>query len=87
MIISPGDGTAVTEGQAVEFHGQAVNVETRIPIEHLAWTSSINGPLGASATIVTRNLAEGTHEITLMADGSSERASITLHVRPRPGPG
>jgi hypothetical protein len=83
-IITPADGTAVTQGNAVAFTGAGVDCEDgAITGAGLTWTSSLDGQLGTGANLSVSTLSVGTHTITLKATdsgGAFGTSQITLKV-------
>ena len=83
-ILSPKDTIQVAYQDPVVLSGQAFDLEDNIlSSDHLRWSSSISGDLGAGATIVIDQLPPGTHTLTLTAtdsSGNSAAASIQVTV-------
>ena len=68
------------------FEGQAYDLEDGpVADSRLAWSSNLDGSLGAGRTMSTDALSDGPHTITLSAtdsDGNRSTASIALQVLP-----
>lgn len=83
-IIGPNTATQFRQGATVFLHGSAWDIdEELLPEDALAWTSSIDGALGVGRQLPVRNLAVGTHRITLCAtdgEGLSAERSIEITV-------
>lgn len=70
-ISSPAD-TFFNEGENIIFSGTGTDVEDgQLNDNALAWTSSIDGPIGSGSTLITSVLSPGDHDITLAATDSS----------------
>src|SRR5262249_29208157 len=63
-ISAPASGTSVTLGTAVTFSATATDAESGNLSTSIAWTSSLNGPIGNGPTINVGALSPGTHTIT-----------------------
>jgi hypothetical protein len=82
-ITAPADGTAVSEGTAINFAGTAPDVEDGDLSTGLAWTSSLDGPIGSGASFVTSSLSCGVHSIDASVTDSGGRSgsdAITVAV-------
>jgi glucose/arabinose dehydrogenase len=79
-ISAPAPGAVVTQGAPVTFTGSAIDPEDgALTGAALAWSSSLDGPLGTGTSITTSGLSLGQHQITLTAtDNGSLSASATL---------
>jgi subtilisin len=62
-ITSPADGSTFASGAAIDFAGTASDTEDGDLTASLAWTSSIDGPIGAGGNFST-TLTDGNHTIT-----------------------
>ena len=81
-IASPSDGASFTTNDTVAFSGSATDLEDGDVSASLAWSSSIDGPLGNGAS-VNAKLSAGTHTITATATdsgGLSSSRSVTVTV-------
>jgi hypothetical protein len=81
-ISSPGNNASVGEGAAVLFAGSANDAEDGSLTSRLAWTSSLDGPLGTGGSF-TRVLSVGTHTIRATATDSggldsSRQVTVTV---------
>jgi hypothetical protein len=84
-ISTPADGAAIVAGDPLLLEATAVDVRDGDLSAALAWTSSLDGPLGTGPALVRFTLSPGTHAITAAATdqgGHVGMASITVHVRP-----
>jgi hypothetical protein len=85
-ITTPADGTFIDHGTGVELAATATDEDGDLSGD-LAWTSSLDGPLGTGASLTVMSLSPGTHEITAsVSDHLSQEghASITLKVNVAP---
>lgn len=85
-ISSPAD-TFSNEGENIIFSGTGTDSEDgQLNDGALAWTSSIDGPIGTGPTLVTSGLTPGDHDITLSATDSNGATNTTepllVHVEP-----
>jgi hypothetical protein len=81
-ITAPASGSIVNAGSAVTFAGSATYMGA--PATTLAWSSSIQGPLGTGSPLNVSSLLPGTHTIKLTATasgGQTGTATITLRVQ------
>ncbi len=82
-ITSPGNGTTVPQGLAVNFAATADDTEDGDLSASLDWVSSLDGAIGGGAGFSTNTLSVGTHTITASVSDSgffSGSDSITLTV-------
>jgi hypothetical protein len=85
-ITTPADDTVIDHGTGVELAATATDEDGDLS-ESIAWTSSLDGPLGSGASLTVMTLSPGTHEITAsVSDHLSQagNASITLMVNVAP---
>ena len=85
-ISSPAD-TFSNEGENIVFSGTGTDAEDgQLNDGALAWTSSIDGPIGTGSTLITSGLTPGDHDITLSATDSNGATDTTdpvlVHVEP-----
>ncbi len=89
-ITSPADGSIFTVGELIDFQGTATDTEDGdLTGASLAWTSSLDGPIGTSRAFLRSDLSEGDHRITLSATdsrGSVGSTSVDITVRPPAAP-
>jgi hypothetical protein len=72
---SPANHATFTQGALVTFSGSASDPEDgSLYGNSLAWSSSIDGPIGSGTSFGTQGLAVGSHTITLAATDSSGAA-------------
>ncbi len=84
-IAAPADGSTSVEGDVVTFIGAAADPEDGDLSAALAWTSSLDGPIGTGGTFNISTLSLGTHTITASVADSDTNAvatSITVNVQP-----
>jgi hypothetical protein len=82
-----GGTVSFTPGTTVSFAGAANDAEDGEVGANLAWSSSINGPIGQGTSFSTSSLLVGTHTITATATDSalaSGSASITVNISSGP---
>ncbi|MFA6109848.1 MAG: SUMF1/EgtB/PvdO family nonheme iron enzyme [Candidatus Latescibacterota bacterium] len=83
ILAIAGPGTVTYEGQLVSFSGSGLDgLGGALPASSLAWSSSIDGPLGQGAQL-SRPLSAGQHTITLRVTdsrGQTGTASTTFAV-------
>ena len=87
-LAAPTDGATFLDGDSITFTGTAFDTEDGNLTPSLAWTSDLDGPLGAGGSFAT-NLSVGTHTITAtVADslGKEGTASLTVTVDPNTAP-
>ncbi|MEW5946357.1 MAG: carboxypeptidase regulatory-like domain-containing protein [bacterium] len=84
-IVTPTDGAAFTSGAVVFFIGGATDAEdAALTGSSLAWTSSLDGPIGTGTNFTKTNLSAGAHTITLTATdsgGLSDTATVNITVQ------
>jgi hypothetical protein len=88
-ITSPADGTGTPAGP-IAFAGRAFDQSgSPVPAQSLAWSSSIDGPLGTGNSLTVATLSAGFHKITLTATapGAQGCASIVLLIERTPATG
>jgi len=86
-ITAPPDGSSFSEGSSITFTGTASDAEDGDLSASIAWTSSLDGPLGTGASI-SKTLSVGTHLITASvtdSGGATGSDSITVTVNPSTG--
>ncbi len=85
-ITAPENGATVTQGEAVTLAGSAEDPEDgAITGGGLVWRSDLSGRIGVGESLVLRDLAAGTHTISLTAadsGGATDTAAVTLVVAP-----
>jgi len=83
-ILSPPNDTTVTRQDTILLRGAGSDPEDGVlPAASLAWTSSLDGPLGTGHRIEATKLSLGSHQITLTGldeAGHSGTATITLNI-------
>jgi hypothetical protein len=85
MILAPGPGLVLAEGETLHLQGQGYWLEEREPeFEALFWSSSLAGALGSGPVVDVVGLEGGAHEITLEAGEGDRagRASVEVEVAP-----
>jgi hypothetical protein len=85
--ISSPTGTFFNEGENIIFSGTGTDSEDgQLNDGALAWTSSIDGPIGTGSTLITSGLTPGDHDITLSATDSNGATDTTdpafVHLEP-----
>jgi len=81
-ITAPANGSSFTEGTAIGFTGTATDAEDGNLTAGLAWTSSLDGPIGTGGSF-SAVLSVGTHTITASvtdSGGLGGSAAITVTV-------
>src|SRR5207302_1165931 len=82
-ILGPASGTRALPGTSVGFLGAASDAEDGDLGSRIAWSSSLDGPLGTGASLGTTALRPGTHTITARATdagGLVGQATITITI-------
>lgn len=83
-IVSPTEGGTYSLGQSIVLEGSSMDPQdATLSDNHLTWSSSLDGQLGAGHLLVLDNLSAGTHAITLTAtdaEGQIATASTTITV-------
>lgn len=82
VITNPADGSTFATSQQVDLRGYGFDPDEQLDPGDLAWTSTVDGPLGTGTGVLT-TLGAGTHTITLTATdehGATGSDSITLSV-------
>src|SRR5262249_13509937 len=74
-ITAPADGSTFTLGQDVTFTASASDVEdTSLTVR---WTSSVDGDLGAGASLTKNTLSTGSHTVTASVTDSGGKSAST----------
>jgi len=82
-ITQPLDGVRFVSGTSIDFAGSASDTEDGDLTSSLAWTSSIDGPIGTGGSFSTSALSLGLHTITAQTTDSGSAVgsdSIIVHV-------
>src|SRR5207237_1019480 len=80
-ITGPADGSTFSPGEAITLAGTAADAEDGDLGAAIAWSSSLQGPLGAGGTLAGGTLGPGTHVLTAsVTDGGGRSASATTTV-------
>jgi hypothetical protein len=82
-ISSPADGASSVETDSVTFTGTATDTQDGDLAASLAWTSDLDGAIGAGASFPLTSLSVGTHLITASvtdSHGAPGSAQITISV-------
>ena len=85
-IEAPENGGSFQSGDDIHFKGAASDFDDGILTGQIAWTSSIDGPIGTGGEF-TRRLSPGSHTVTARvtdSDGASRTASVTIAVADTP---
>ncbi len=85
-ITAPADGSNFPAGTSINFTGSATDTEDGDISANLAWSSDLDGAIGAGASI-NATLSVGTHTITASATdsgGLSDSDAISVTVDPPP---
>jgi hypothetical protein len=81
MILAPGPGLVIAEGETLHLQGQGYWLEEQQPeFEALFWSSSLAGALGSGPVADVAGLEAGTHEITLEAGEGDRAGRATVEV-------
>jgi subtilisin len=86
-ISSPANNASFSSGTSINFSGSASDTEDGSLTASLAWTSSLDGPIGSGGSF-SAVLSDGTHTITAAvtdSGGLTGSASITVVVQPASG--
>jgi hypothetical protein len=89
IVTAPADGSSAVEGTSVSFAGTAIDAEDGDLTASLAWTSDLDGPIGAGGSFSALGLQVGTHTITAsVTDGHGlpGQSWITLTVNVNTAP-
>ncbi|MCL7454773.1 MAG: S8 family serine peptidase, partial [Anaerolineae bacterium] len=79
-ITSPADGSSFGSGDTILFTGTASDLEDGDLTDSLAWTSSIDGPIGMGGS-VSATLSDGTHAVTAsVTDSGGRTASASIGI-------
>ncbi len=82
-ITSPASGTTLIETESLSFTGSASDAEDGDLTAAIAWSSDLDGPIGAGGSFSTSALSVGSHTITATANdsfGGVGKAEITVVV-------
>jgi hypothetical protein len=81
LILAPGSGLVIAEGDTLHLQGQGYWLEERRPeLESLVWSSSLVGALGSGPVADVTGLQMGTHEITLEVGEGDRAGRATVEV-------
>jgi hypothetical protein len=83
QISGPTNGASFASGSSVTFSGTANDMQDGNLTSSLAWTSSIDGPIGSGGSFSTSALGVGTHTVTASvtdSGGLSGTASISITI-------
>jgi len=83
-LTSPANGASYDSGATIPFSGTVTDEDAGLA-GSLAWTSSLDGPIGTGASFSTALLSVGTHTITAAvtdSGGLTGLASISVTVNP-----
>jgi hypothetical protein len=81
LILAPGPGLVIPEGETLQLQGQGYWLEEQRPeFEALLWSSSLAGALGSGPVVGAVGLEAGTHEITLEAGEDDRAGRATVEV-------
>jgi uncharacterized protein YjiK len=84
-ITAPSDGGMFVEGESVSFAGTASDAEDGDLTADLAWTSSLDGPIGTGGAFSAGALTLGTHLITAsVTDSGGQQALSTISITVNP---
>ncbi|MFH1537942.1 MAG: hypothetical protein ABIH66_03220, partial [bacterium] len=81
-IITPPDGSTFSPGGFILFSGAGTDTEDgNLTGSSLVWTSSLDGGLGTSNSVLKNNLSAGTHTIILtVTDSASQSDTATVSI-------
>src|SRR5439155_31753 len=80
-IVAPSSGTTFAPDEPVTLTATAEDAEDGDLSPAIAWSSSLQGPLGAGGTLAGGTLGPGTHVLTAsVTDGGGKSASATTTV-------
>jgi len=80
-IVAPSSGTTFAPDEPVTLTATAEDAEDGDLSSAIAWSSSLQGPLGAGGTLAGGTLGPGTHVLTAsVTDGGGKSASATTTV-------
>jgi subtilisin family serine protease len=82
-IGSPSNGSTFSEGNSVNFSGNASDSEDGNISASLIWTSNLDGQIGAGASFAISSLSVGTHTITASVSdsgGMSDSDSVNVTI-------
>src|SRR5207245_10301129 len=85
QIITPSSGTTFAPDDPVTLTASATDAEDGDLTAAIAWSSSLQGPLGAGGTLGGGTLQPGTHVLTASVTDSGEKsasATTTIVVAP-----
>jgi hypothetical protein len=90
-IGAPSDGSSFNLGDPINFAGSATDSEDGDIGANLAWTSSLDGPIGNGAAFSTSSLGAGAHTITASVTDSgglpgSDAITVTVNGPPNTPP-
>jgi hypothetical protein len=81
LILTPGPGLEIAEGETLHLQGQGYWLEEQRPeFEALLWSSSLAGALGSGPDIDVAELEDGTHKISLEAGEGDRAGRATVEV-------
>jgi hypothetical protein len=81
VITSPADGATYASGDLIAFTGTADDAEDGDIKAGLAWTSSLDGPIGDGSGFSTTGLSVGSHTVTAsVSDSALALGSSTVNV-------
>lgn len=85
IILKPVTGSTFVSGETIEFEGQVTrSFETggADRSDELAWTSSIDGPMGTGRKVTANRLSAGAHGIKATWPGKNRSDSISIGIKP-----
>jgi CARDB protein/matrixin len=85
-IVSPDDGATFAAGASIPLSATATDTEDGDISANISWSSSLDGPIGTGASLLSA-LSAGTHTVTASVTDSAQgtgSASITLTVSAPP---